>query len=205
MIASNTKIRHITPKKGLRVLGVAESFLKKSNVKKSILAGVVMRGDLQIDGFSFEHCTVGGMDATDAVIKLYRRLQRRDIRVIILSGTVISLYNVIDLQRLYNSCHVPVVAITYEPSEGLDKYLLELPDGDYRLMIYKKNGPRVLVRLRNNYYVYIRPYGITVSNAVQILNLFAIHGRYIEPVRVARILARSLFRFLYINTDLCIG
>ena len=52
-------------KKGLRILGIAESF---SSGKNSILAGVVMRKDLRIDGFSFTTTTVGGMDATDSVI-----------------------------------------------------------------------------------------------------------------------------------------
>ena len=196
-------IRRITPKKGLRVLGIAESFLKKSQIRKSVLAGVVMRADLQIDGFSFECCTVGGMDATNAIVRLYRRLNRKDIRVIVLSGTIISLYNIIDLNRLYEECSVPIIAVTYEESGGLEKYLLELPDAEERLRIYSKNGPRVLVRLKNNYYVYIRPVGITIGNAIEILNLFAIHGRYIEPLRVARILARSIFKFMYLEDNWC--
>ncbi len=177
--------------------------MKKSQIRKSVLAGVVMRADLQIDGFSFECCTVGGMDATEAIIKIYRRLNRKDIRAIIISGTVISLYNIIDLNKLYEKCSVPIIAVTYEESEGLEKYLLELPDGKERLEIYSRNGPRILIRLKNGYYVYIRPIGITVGNAIEILNLFALHGRYIEPVRVARILARSLFRFLYMEENWC--
>ena len=40
-------------KKGVRVLGVAESFEKKQS--HSILAGVVMRGDFRIDGFGRQH------------------------------------------------------------------------------------------------------------------------------------------------------
>ncbi len=192
-------IIHIPPKKGVRVLGIAESFLKGSPIKKSVLAGVVMRADMQIDGFSFELCTVGGMDATDAIIRLYRRLSRRDIRAIILSGTVISLYNIVDLHVLREKCGVPVIAVTYEESEGLERYLSELPDSEERIRIYKKNGPRILVRLKNGYQVYIRPIGITISNAIELLNLYAIHGRYVEPVRVARLLARSMFRFLFLD------
>ncbi|MEM0259499.1 MAG: DUF99 family protein, partial [Thermoproteota archaeon] len=43
-------------KKAIRVLGIAESFRETS--KKSILAGVVMRGDFLIDGFSFSFVTL---------------------------------------------------------------------------------------------------------------------------------------------------
>lgn len=181
------------------MLGIAESFNKKSHIRRSVLAGVVMRADLQIDGFSFGLCTVGGLDATEAIIGLYKKLERKDIRTIILSGTVISMYNVVDLNRVYERCGIPVIAVTYEYSEGLEKYLAELPDAEVRINIYKKNGPRVLVKLRNEYLVYVRPVGISLGNAVEILNLYAIHGRYIEPIRVARILARSVYRLLFMN------
>ena len=191
--------RQITPIKGLRVLGIAESFVKESDIKKSVLAGVVMRADMQIDGFSFDFCTLRGLDSTEAMIRLYHRLERKDIRAIIISGTIISLYNVVDLYELYSKCGRPIIAVTYQPSEGIEKYLQELPDADRRLEIYRRNGQRIMVKLKNGYYVYIRPIGIMTSNAVEILNLYAIHGRYIEPLRVARILARSLYKFLFLE------
>ena len=194
--------RQIAPKKGLRVLGIAESFVKESDIKKSVLAGVVMRADMQIDGFSFDFCTLRGLDSTEAMIRLYHRLERKDIRAIIISGTIISLYNVVDLHELYSKCGRPIIAVTYQPSEGIEKYLQELPDADRRLEIYRRNGQRIMVKLKNGYYVYIRPIGIMTSNAVEILNLYAIHGRYIEPLRVARILARSLYKFLFLEKTL---
>ena len=194
-------LRWITPKKGLRVLGVAESFQKRFPIRKSVLAGVVMRADLQIDGFSFAFCTVGGLDATDSVYSLYKQLGRPDVRIIVLSGTIISLYNIVDLNRLYELTKTPVIAITYEESPGIERFLSEFPDAERRLEIYHRNGPRIPIRLRNGYIVYIRPVGISIANATEILNLYVIHGRYIEPIRVARILARSLFRFLFLESQ----
>ena len=49
-------------KTGLRCLGIAESFIKGVS-KRSILVGVVMRGDFKIDGFnirtvSYTHLTL---------------------------------------------------------------------------------------------------------------------------------------------------
>lgn len=193
-------MKWITPKKGLRVLGIAESFIKKSLIKKSILAGVVMRADLQIDGFGFSFCTVGGLDATDAVISIYNQLGRPDVRVVVLSGTIISLYNIIDLNKLYECIRTPIIAVSYEESAGIEEFLRDLSEAEKRIEIYQKNGPRVPVRLKNGYMLYIRPVGITIANATEILNLFAIHGRYIEPLRVSRLLARSLFRFLFLQS-----
>ncbi|MEM2222827.1 MAG: DUF99 family protein, partial [Candidatus Korarchaeota archaeon] len=85
-------------------------------------------------------------------------------------------------------------------SSGIEKFLVDLPDAEKRIEIYRRNGPRIPVRLRSGYIVYIRPVGITITNATNILNLFAIHGRYIEPLRVSRLLARSLFRFLFLQS-----
>ena len=71
------------PKKGLRALGIAESYAGRTY---STLVGVVMRKDLRIDGFVFSTVTVGGMDATDAVIGMVEELNRKDINLILLSG-----------------------------------------------------------------------------------------------------------------------
>ena len=68
-------------KKGIRVLGIAESF--RRGYGKSVLAGVVMRADCVIDGFSFTHITVGGMDGTEGILRLFEALQRDDIKIMI--------------------------------------------------------------------------------------------------------------------------
>ena len=53
-----------------------------------------MRKDLGIDGFSFGSVTVGGMDATDEVIRMVHSLERSDLNAIMLSGCVIAWFNV---------------------------------------------------------------------------------------------------------------
>ncbi|MDD3111717.1 MAG: DUF99 family protein, partial [Methanofollis liminatans] len=80
-------------KKGLRVLGIAESFRGRD---RSVLAGVVMRRDRVIDGVEIGEVTVGGMDATAAVIALFFDFEREDVNLIMLSGCIIAWYNIID-------------------------------------------------------------------------------------------------------------
>lgn len=53
---------------------------------RSMLAGVVMRADRRVDGLVYAHATVGGDDATEAVLNLYRRLERRDINALLWAG-----------------------------------------------------------------------------------------------------------------------
>ena len=179
-------------KKGSRILGIAESFNKKSD--RSILAGIVYRLDRIIDGFSYIETRVGGMDATDKIIELYRDLKREDINYIMISGVVISLYNVIDLHKLYYMLNIPIISITYEESEGLTNYFIEKFPRDWheRLLIYYKNGDRRKIRLNNGFEIYVRTIGLSQKNAETILNKTTIEGKYPEPIRLARLIARKL-------------
>jgi len=191
----NKRRKIVVSKKGLRALGIAESFTPDSKLKRSILAGVIMRGDFIVDGFSFEFVTLGGLDATEGIINIIKRLNRPDISILLLSGTVISLYNVIDLHAVHAETRLPIIAITYEESKGIDECLLRLPLGSKRLEIHKKNGPRIPVILNNGYKIYVRHIGITLDDAIRVLNRFTIHGRYPEPIRVAKALAHAIMLF----------
>ena len=111
-------MRHLhLEKKGIRGLAIAESFSQDS--KKSVLSGIVMSTDLIIDGFVMGHSTVGGDDATDAILEMYKRLDRPDVSFLLISGIVISLYNIVDLKRISEETELPVIGVTYEESDGI--------------------------------------------------------------------------------------
>ncbi len=182
-------------KKAIRALGIAESFGKVSR-KNSILAGVVMRADRIIDGFTLSTATVGGMDATIKVIEMYRALKRDDINLLMINGCVISWYNVIDLHKVSEETGLPLICVTYEESEGLEKYFMELFPTDFesRIEIYHKNKLRQPIILHNGYTVYIRFVMMNLHEAKGILNKFTLQGAIPEPIRVARLLARSIYK-----------
>ena len=181
-------------KRAFRALGIAECFLR--GLPKSLLAGVVMRGDLIIDGAAFSTATVGGMDATDSVLSIIHQLNRPDINVVLLNGCVISWYNVIDLSRVYEESRRPLICVTYEPSRGLEEHFRRNFPADWqqRVAIYRRNGGRTPLQLRTGFTVYIRYFGLTYSDTQQILNRFTLHGRIPEPLRVAQLLARALIK-----------
>ncbi len=181
-------------KKGLRALGIAESF-RKGEGEKSVLAGVVMRGDMQIDGFGFARITVGGLDATDGVLRLYNELDRRDINILLLNGCVISWYNVVDLEEVYKALEIPVVCVTYEESPGLEKYFREFEDAEKRLEIYGRLGGREKIKLRTGHEVYVRAYGIQDARELKrVLDRFTLQGAVPEPLKVAGLLAATALR-----------
>lgn len=182
-------------KKAVRALGIAESFVKGVS-KRSILAGVVMRTDMIIDGFVFSAAAVGGMDATEKLIEMLENLQREDINLLMLNGCIISWYNVIDLHRIAVETEHPLLCVTYEESEGLEKYFIELFPRDWkaRVEVYHKNGPRTPITLHTGHTIYARGINMTLDEAKGILNKFTLYGAIPEPLRVARLLARSMVK-----------
>ncbi len=184
-------------KRAFRALGISESFVKGKS-QKSVLAGVVMRADKAIDGFVFSEATVGGMDATDKVIGMHKALGRSDVNVLLLNGCVISWYNVVDLNRVADETGLPLVCVTYDESEGLDKYFKELfpQDWETRVQVYHNNKKRTPMTLRTGHAVYARFLGMSVEEAKEVLDKFTTHGAVPEPLRVARLLARATVRTL---------
>ncbi|MCQ8903208.1 MAG: DUF99 family protein [Methanothrix sp.] len=180
-------------KPGIRALGIAESFVRSDPV--STLAGIVMRGDLRIDGVALAEITVGGMDATGGVLSIYRKLNRDDINILMLSGNVISWFNIIDPEMVHRETGLPVISVTYEESDGLEKYIEEYFPGDAeRLRRYRALGERSALRLKTGYDLFVRAHGISLKEARAVLNRFTLEGRIPEPVRVARLIARAAMR-----------
>jgi len=182
-------------KKGIRVLGIAESFRRE--LEKSVLAGIVMRSDFIIDGVSFTRITVGGMDATEGIMRLVESLRRDDINLMMLNGCVISWFNIVDIQTVYERLQIPLICVTYEESEGLEEHIakhFEASERDVRIEAYKRLGDRVPVKLSDHFEVLIRFLGVEEAEAEMVLKKFTAHGRVPEPLRVARIVARALLR-----------
>jgi endonuclease V-like protein UPF0215 family len=188
--AGTTKLRLHLNKRGTRVLGVAESL--REGRAKSVIAGVVMRGDLVIDGFAFGSTTVGGNDATSSIRRLFRSLKRNDVNLLMLSGCIISKYNIVDVDALSKLSGVPVICLTYNETAGIEAALAErFPDSEEKLAAYRKLGGRRAVRLASGHTIYVRNSGIDLADAKTVLDTFTLQGTMPEPVRVARLLARA--------------
>jgi uncharacterized protein len=178
------------PKKGLRALGIAESYTGRT---VSQLAGVVMRKDLQVDGFAFSMVTVGGMDSTASVLEMINNLERNDVNVIMLSGCIIAWFNIIDPAKIAQETGKPVICVTYEESEGLLPEIgHHFPGDTERVSAYRNLGERIRVKLHTHQTIFIRCWGIDPDNGSRLCNDFTREGKIPEPLRVARLLARTL-------------
>jgi len=178
-------------KSGARALGVAESYRGET----SQFAGAVVRASRVADGFVFGTATVGGSDATETVCAMVDRLDREDVRYLLLAGIAPAWFNVLDLRRIHEHTDLPVVSVTFESSPGLAGAIREaFDDPDImqdRLATYRAQPARRPVTV-NDETVYVRSVGLEDSAAADVVRAFTPEGGRPEPLRIARLAARGL-------------
>jgi endonuclease V-like protein UPF0215 family len=182
-----------------RTLGVAFS----DDRDASRAAGVVVRADGTPDGFAFATCTVGGTDATDAVIDCWRALDREDVRHVACAGVAPAWFNLLGLDRLAEAFDRPVYAVSYEASPGLEPALREAFDGDAlaeRLAAYRSLPPRVPVEPADSGEEapgsdgprFVRAVGVDPEDAAAAVRGLTRDGfRRCEPLRIAALAASA--------------
>ena len=184
-------------KKAIRALGIAESFASED--KLSTLAGVVMRSDLVVDGFGIERLQVSGFDATRSIVTLFENLQRNDLNSIMLSGSVLSLYNIVDVDLLSKVTKKPVLALTFKKAKSdLARNIrlrFEPAATRQKLKLLEKLGSSEKLKLGTGYTVFVRTAGLSQIEANKILDKFTLQGAIPEPVRLARLLAKTVASF----------
>ncbi|MGC2599506.1 MAG: DUF99 family protein [Nitrososphaeraceae archaeon] len=190
------KLRRLhVDKKGIRVLGLAESFNQKD--LSSNWSGIVMRRDLVVDGVSFGSSTIEGNDATDNIVNMWKKLDRNDIGCIFLDGLVVSMYNIIDGRSICEITGLPVVAITFRDSKGLEgsiRYHFCTQSTD-RIRRYNMLGDREPVLLKTGKKIFIRYWGSSYEIVTTLLNSFTLQGSIPEPIRLAKLIARESGRY----------
>ena len=190
------KLRRLhVDKKGIRVLGLAESFNQKD--LRSNWSGIVMRRDLVVDGVSFGSSTIEGNDATDNIVNMWKKLNRNDIGCIFLDGLVVSMYNIIDGRSICEITGLPVVAITFRDSKGLEgsiRYHFCTQSTD-RIRRYNMLGDREPVLLKTGKKIFIRYWGSSYEIVTTLLNSFTLQGSIPEPIRLAKLIARESGRY----------
>lgn len=184
-------------KPGRRALGIAESYRgTDDDATSSTLGGAVVRADRVVDDFVFGTCTVGGSDATDAIVDCWRRLDRPDVRYVFLAGVAPAWYNVVDLDVLHEATDRPVVAVSFEDSEGLTDAIeaaFEGPERTRRLDRYRSLPERRRITVGDRD-LFVRSVGLDADEADDIVAAYT-HDRRPEPLRVAKRAARRVDAF----------
>ena len=67
-------------------------------------------------------------------------------------------------------------------------------DWQKRTEIYHQNGSRTPLTLKTGHTVYTRFLNVNEKETLRLLNKLTLHGAVPEPLKIARLLARSLMR-----------
>ena len=186
-------------KNGIRGLSISESFTKQD--KYSVLAGIVMSSEFQIDGFVFGRATIRGDDITEQIITMYKKLKRDDISYVLLPGTILSIYNIVDIDKIYEQLQIPIIAVNSQDSSGLhDTIKHHFPENfNTKLEQYDKLGTRQTIQLRTQNMLFLRMRGCTSEHCKILLDKITLQGTTPEPLRVSQILAKTLFKTNYLQ------
>jgi endonuclease V-like protein UPF0215 family len=107
-------------------------------------------------------------------------------------GLIISMYNIIDGHVIEEETGLPVLAITFEETQGLtDIIKAKFGANSTKLQEYQRIGKRERVKLRTRKEVFLRCWGTNSKRALMVLNSFTVQGSIPEPIRVAKIAARA--------------
>ena len=194
-------------KAGARAVGVAESYRGTGAAAGddgpdgpgapartlSTLAAAVVRADRVVDGVGLATCSVGGTDATGAVIDLVAGLDREDVRYVLIAGVAPAWFNVVDLGAVEAALNRPVVCVSFEDSPGLEGALERAFEGEAlaeRLDVYRRQPPRHRLEV-NDDTVFVRAVGLDRDRAAEVVSAYTPVGGRPEPVRVARLVARA--------------
>jgi len=182
----------VTLPPGRRALGVAESYRGRDDGATSTLCGAVVRANRAVDDAAVSRCTVGGRDATAAVVEMWSRLERPDVRYVLVAGVAPAWYNLLDLGAIADATDRPVVAVSFEDSEGLDDAIADAFDGDERttrLDAYRSLPERRRIEIDGRP-LFVREIGLG-DRTDAVLDAYT-HERRPEPLRVAKLFARRV-------------
>jgi endonuclease V-like protein UPF0215 family len=154
----------------------------------------MMRADLIIDGIIWDKIAIQGTDSTDIIIEMINRLSRTDFASILLRGTVIAGYNIVDLTLLHETFKLPVISVTSEPQENLRDHLLHTFPSKWkqRWAVAHRNGDPQALSLETGSKVFLQWKGCNWSEVQGLIRRLTRFGGIPEPLRVARLLARVL-------------
>jgi len=196
MQRSVVKIRRVKPE--IRVLGVDDGVFIPHSKGVATVVGVVYRGGYWLDGAMRTEVRIDGMDATEKIVSMITSSPHYDqLRVVMLNGVTFAGFNVVDIKKLFERVHLPVITVTREKPDFDDirKALRNLPEYEMRLEAMENAGKIIEVCTRDaEQAVYVQIAGISEKDAEKILKSTSTRSNIPEALRVAHIIASGLTR-----------
>jgi len=182
-------------KQQIRLLGIDDSPFK-FNDKSTAIVGAVMRGGEYLECVLKGEITVDGNDATFVCKNMINKTRHKtQLRAILLDGTALGGFNVVDIDEIFNDTGLPVITLTRDkPNFEKMKQALKghFDDWKARWDLISKGDLHEIKTAHNP--VYVKFVGLNVDETKEIIKISTIRGVVPEPIRVAHLIASGITR-----------
>jgi len=182
-------------KQQIRLLGIDDSPFTFTD-KYSTVIGVVMRGGNYLECVLKSQVSIDGDDATFVCKEMIKNTRhRKQLKVMLLDGIALGGFNVVDIEDIFSSTHLPVITVTRDKpdfnkiEDALKKNFI---DWEKRLTLIKSGEIHKIETSHNP--IYIKCSGIDIEEAKEIIKISTIRGAIPEPIRVAHLIASGITR-----------
>lgn len=176
----------------IRVVGFDDGTFRFKGRGRTILVGVVMKGNEDVVGVLTRWIEVDGRDATEKMIDAVKGSRFRDLRIIMLKGITYGGFNLIDVERLAEETGLPVI-IVIRKKPDLDAMRRALrkhfPDAEERIALLKKAGE---VREMVEGKLYYQAFNIPPEQAEEVIRITQKSSLIPEPLRLAHMIASAV-------------
>jgi hypothetical protein len=184
-------------KKEIRILGIDDapfSFDQKKDQKKGIVIGVIIRGNSYVEAILSTKVEVDGSDATEKVVEMVNKTKYKpQVKAILIDGIALGGFNVVDIEKLYQSAEIPVITITRnKPNfESIKKALQShFKDWEKRFNLMC-TGELKEIQTRFNP-LWVKYVGLDLDGVKEIIKLNTLRGALPEAIRLAHLIARGV-------------
>ncbi|MDD1766473.1 MAG: DUF99 family protein [Candidatus Methanomethyliaceae archaeon] len=176
-----------------RVLAVEGGSFSKG-VDKFALAAFLLTDGIQPKSLIIKRVEVDGLDATERLIETIEELNR-EVDVVISSSIPIAGFNLLDSKEVLKKFGIPSIFVLGErPDQGAVRAALKKHFIDWRkrIKIIEGIGEFHELPLEGEKAVLLECAGIKPAEAMRLVKRLTIFGRVPEPVRIARMVARTV-------------
>lgn len=178
-----------------RVLGIDDGPFRFGDVEVPVV-GVVVQAPSYIDGVLHTRAQVDGRDATERIGGMIRRSRYREgLAMVLVDGSAVGGFNVIDVDRLHADAGVPVATVTRRRPDfpAIERALRRrFEDWEGRWEILRRH-PIEEVSTRHRP-LFVTQVGATLAEVREAIALTTVRGALPEPLRIAHLVAASLVR-----------
>ena len=199
--ASGTRARFISLRRALtkphvRLVAVDDGRFRRTDRRAPICAVVVSLPN-EVEAVRIGSVEVDGIDATERIVELIEATGHgEDLRAVLLDGTVVGGFNVVDLNRLHRATRLPVICVTRrEPDRvRIRRALVKWFPRDGRARWRKLAAHRLFPVPTGALPIRASVVGATRRDARALLARATRRGYWPEPLRLAHLIASARAR-----------